>query len=367
MNLESIPLSEKTKKILQQAGYNQLTNIQTQVIPLILEGKDVVAESQTGTGKTAAFLIPILEKLESTSQPQALVLVPTRELALQVSEEAKKLTAYKLRILAVYGGYPISKQLQALRKGIDIIIGTPGRIIDHIFTQKSFRLENLKIVVLDEVDEMINRGFLPEVEKILKKIPVERQTLFFSATVSSEVERFAHKFARNYSLITNPTNDLPSNTEHYFVETPSPKQKNSVLINFLTTNQPDSTIVFANTKHKVEKIKNLLWENRLRVDYIHSGLSQSRRTRVFDKFRNKKISLLIATDVAARGLDIKNLSYVINYDFPQNMEFYIHRTGRTGRAGASGKAITFISSSREKGQLLTLARQKNFQLEKFSA
>jgi len=366
MNLENIPLSEKTKKNLRQTGYHQLTNIQLQTIPFVLEGKDIIAQSQTGTGKTAAFLIPILERLEVISQPQVLVLVPTRELALQVSEEARKLSPHSnLQVAAVYGGEPIHKQLQAFRRGVDVIIGTPGRIIDHIFTRKSFRLDHLKFVVLDEVDEMIGKGFLKDIEKIIKKVPEQRQTLLFSATISPEVEGFARKFAKNPSLITNQTNDSPSKIEHYYMETSSLRQKNHSLIDFLSTNQLSSVLVFANTKRKVEEIKNMLLDNRLRVEYIHSDLSQNRRTRVFQKFRAKKISLLVATDVAARGLDIKDISYVINYDFPQNQEFYIHRTGRTGRAGASGKAITFVNSSREKSQLLSIAHRKNFKVERF--
>jgi len=365
MNLENLPLSEKTKKTLRQTGYHQLTNIQLQTIPPVLEGRDIIAQSQTGTGKTAAFLIPIFEKLEVISQPQVLVLVPTRELALQVSEEARKLSPHSnLQVAAVYGGEPIYRQLQAFRRGVDVIIGTPGRIIDHIFMRKSFRLDHLKFVVLDEVDEMIGKGFLKEIEKIMKKVPEKRQTLLFSATISPEVEGFARKFAKNPSLITSKNDDLPSNTEHYYMEI-SARQKNQNLITFLSSKQPDSVIVFANTKRKVEEIKNILLDNRLRVDYIHSDLSQNRRTRVFQKFRAKKISLLIATDVAARGLDIKDIAYVINYDFPQNREFYIHRTGRTGRAGASGKAITFVNSPREKSQLLAIARQKNFKIERF--
>jgi ATP-dependent RNA helicase DeaD len=365
MSLESIPLSEKTKQNLQQVGYHQLTNIQLKVIPLILEGWDMIAQSQTGTGKTAAFLIPMGEKITRSTKPQALILVPTRELALQVSEEGKKLFANKLRIAAVYGGSSIHQQLQSFRQGVEIIVGTPGRIIDHIFTRRSFHLDHLQMIVLDEVDEMISQGFLPEVEKIIKKIPSSRQTLLFSATISPQVEEFAQKFAKNPKLITSETTNLPSNTEHYYLEINSPRQKTPTLINFLASHKPDSMIIFANTKRRVEIVKDILGKNNLRVDYIHSGLSQSRRTRVFQKFRAKKTSVLIATDVAARGLDIKDISYVINYDFPQNREFYIHRTGRTGRAGASGKALTFVSFPQEKRQLLAIARQRKFELEKF--
>src|SRR5437763_8246422 len=259
MNLENLPLSEKTKKILCQTGYHQLTSIQLQTIPLVLEGKDIIAQSQTGTGKTAAFVIPILERLEVISQPHVLIVVPTRELALQVSEEARKLSPHSnLQIAAVYGGEPIHKQLQAFRRGVDVIIGTPGRIIDHLFTRKSFHLNHLKFIVLDEVDEMIGKGFLKEIEKIMRKVPEQRQTLFFSATISPEVEGFARKFAKNPSLITSKNDDLLSNTEHYYIEIVSARQKNQNLIAFLSSRQPDSVIVFANTKRKVEEIKNIL-------------------------------------------------------------------------------------------------------------
>lgn len=367
MNLENIPLSDKTKENLRKIGYQQLTNIQSQTIPLALEGKNIIAQSQTGTGKTAAFLIPILENLKSMQKPQVLVLVPTRELALQVSEEARKLSSQgNLKVAAIYGGEPIFKQTQFFRRGVDIVIGTPGRVIDHIFTRKTFNTDNLRFVVLDEVDEMIGKGFLEDIKKIMKKIPEKRQTLLFSATISPEVDNFAKNFVKNPSFITSQTDELPNKIEHYYLETHSLRQKNSSLANFLGSGELGSVIIFANTKRMVEEINDSLLDNDLRVDYIHSDLTQSRRTRVFQKFRSKKISLLIATDVAARGLDIKDISYVINYDFPQNREFYIHRTGRTGRAGASGKAITFINSPQEKRQLLAIARQKGFKLERFS-
>ncbi|WNE41089.1 MAG: RNA helicase CrhR [Mycoplasmataceae bacterium] len=367
MNLENIPLSDRTKEALRKIGYQKLTDIQSKTIPLVLEGKNIIAQSQTGTGKTAAFLIPILENLKPEIKPQVLVLVPTRELALQVSEEAQKLSLQRnLKVSAIYGGEPIFRQLRAFQKGVDIVIGTPGRVIDHIFIKKTFNTSQLKFVVLDEVDEMIGKGFLEDIKKIMKKIPENRQTLLFSATISPEVDEFAQRFVKNPAFVTSQTHELPSKIEHYYLETPSLRQKNSSLANFLASGELGSVIIFANTKRKVEEINDSLLDNDLRVDYIHSDLNQSRRTRVFQKFRSKKISLLIATDVAARGLDIKDISYVINYDFPQNREFYIHRTGRTGRAGASGKAITFVNSPKEKKELLAIARQKGFRLERFA-
>lgn len=367
MNLENILLSEKTKKILLQLGYQQLTDIQLKAIPLVLAGRDIIAQSRTGTGKTAAFLIPILEKLEIMAKPQALILAPTRELALQISEVARNLSSYpNLRILTVFGQDNIREQSKSFRRGVDIVIGTAGRIIDHIFRQKTFHLEYLKFVVLDEVDEMINKGFLKDIEKIMKRIPKQRQTLLFSATLSQEeITKLARKFAHNPVLITSQSSDLSSNTEHYYLETASLRQKNDNLASFLSASQLGSVIVFANTKRKVEEIKKTLNQKRLIVDYTHGGLSQRIRTRILDKFRSKQIKTLIATDVLGRGIHVDNIDYVINYDFPQNSKSYIHRIGRTGRVGASGKAITFVSSFREKNQLLTMARQKNFKVEKF--
>lgn len=363
MNSINNLLSERTKKNLQAIGYSQLTDIQEKVIPLILEEKDIIAQSQTGTGKTAAFIIPSLEKIEPFAKPQILVLVPTRELALQVSEETKKLSQVsKLRVLAVYGGTSMENQLRSFRSGVDVIIGTPGRIIDHL-RRKSFQPANLKIVILDEADEMIDKGFLADIEKIIKMTPASRQTLLFSATITPPVAKFAKVYLKNPVRISGETKNLLENyIEHYYLEVAS-RQKNSLLVDFLRLHSSELVIVFVNTKRRVEQISEVLSREKLKVDYIHSGLSQARRTRVFNKFRTKQISLLIATDVAARGLHVNDIAYVINYDFPQSSEFYIHRIGRTGRAGASGKAITFISSPKEKKMLFALARQKGYKVE----
>ncbi|CAJ0844800.1 3787_t:CDS:10 [Entrophospora sp. SA101] len=354
---------QRTKKNLQAIGYSQLTDIQEKVIPLILEEKDIIAQSQTGTGKTAAFIIPSLEKIEPFAKPQILVLVPTRELALQVSEETKKLSQVsKLRVLAVYGGTSMENQLRSFRSGVDVIIGTPGRIIDHL-RRKSFQPANLKFVILDEADEMIDKGFLADIEKIIKMTPASRQTLLFSATITPPVAKFAKLYLKNPVRISGETKNLLENhIEHYYLEVAS-RKKNSLLVDFLRLHSSELVIVFVNTKRRVEQINEVLSRENLKVDYIHSDLSQARRTRVFNKFRTKQISLLIATDVAARGLHVNDIAYVINYDFPQSSEFYIHRIGRTGRAGASGKAITFISSPKEKKMLFALARQKGYKVE----
>lgn len=348
MNFKKLNLSPETEKNLEACGYKAPTSIQEKVIPLIFAGKDIIGQSQTGTGKTAAFIIPALEKLTAISKPQVLVLAPTRELALQVSEETKKLSQHtNLRTLAIYGGDDIEKQLRKLREGVDIIVGTPGRIADHL-KRKSLQVSGLKILILDEADEMINKGFLEEIEKIIKQLPQERQTLLFSATISPQIEDFSQKYLKSPVRVVAEKKTLQEGIiEQYYLEIPS-FQKGHVLANFLHFNKPDLTIIFTNTKKKVDELKEILTREKFLVSHIHGDLSQAQRTRIFNQFRSKKIPLLIATDVAARGLDISGISYVINYDFPQTSEYYTHRIGRTGRAGASGKAITFISSQKEK-------------------
>lgn len=347
MNFKKLNLSPETEKNLEACGYKAPTSIQEKVIPLIFAGKDIIGQSQTGTGKTAAFIIPALEKLTAISKPQVLVLAPTRELALQVSEETKKLSQHtNLRTLAIYGGDDIEKQLRKLREGVDIIVGTPGRIADH-FKRKSLQVSGLKILILDEADEMINKGFLEEIEKIIKQLPQERQTLLFSATISPQIEDFSQKYLKSPVRVVAEKKTLQEGIiEQYYLKIPS-FQKGHVLANFLHFNKPDLTIIFTNTKKKVDELKEILTREKFLVSHIHGDLSQVQRTRIFNQFRSKKIPLLIATDVAARGLDISGISYVINYDFPQTSEYYTHRIGRTGRAGASGKAITFISSQKE--------------------
>ncbi|CAI2168945.1 2366_t:CDS:1 [Funneliformis geosporum] len=367
MNLENIKLSEQTKKNLLAIGYSKLTDIQEKVIPLALSGKDIIGLSQTGTGKTASFIIPVLENLKKSNYPQVLVLVPTRELAHQVNEETRKLSQHlKLRTLAIYGGTSIKDQLRSLRFGVDVVIGTPGRIIDHL-TRKTLRLDNLKFVILDEADEMINKGFLANIKEIIKMAPTERQTLLFSATTSPDIEIFSRRFLKNpQTIIGEKGKNEENNIQQYYLDTTS-RQKSKNLIHFLHLNKTQLILIFANTKRKVEEIGNLLRSKEMRVDYIHSDLSQNRRTRVLNKFRNRQFLILIATDVAARGIHVDDIDYVINYDFPQSPEFYIHRIGRTGRAGASGKAITFITSPREKQQLLKLVKQKNYQINALPA
>jgi len=370
MNLE-IKLSKQTEENLLKIGYKKLTSIQKKAIPLVLEGKDVIGKSQTGTGKTAAFIIPVLEKLTAISEPQVLVLVPTRELALQVSEETKKLSQHTdLQSLAIIGGEDIERQLKKLRdEGADIIVGTPGRIIDHLNQKgkrKALQFDKLKVLVLDEADEMIRRGFLEEIEKIIKQLPKERQTLLFSATTSPQIVNFSGTYLKNPVHIIAEKKTLNEGViEQYYLETPS-FQKESALISFLHFNKPDLTIIFANTKRKVDELKESLIREKFFVSHIHGDLSQSQRIKALSQFQNRKDrnGILIATGVARRGLDIPEISLVINYDIP-NPEEYIHQIGRTGRAGASGKAVTFVSSPKEKWQLMNIIKQTGSKIEPF--
>jgi ATP-dependent RNA helicase DeaD len=258
MNLEINELSAETKQNLLKIGYSKLTDIQAKVIPLALQGKDIVGQSQTGTGKTASFLIPILEKLQKGSFPQVLILVPTRELALQVGEETKKLSQHtRLTTLTVYGGAPIQKQLHSFRQGVDIVVGTPGRIIDHL-QRKSFQTNHLKFVVIDEVDEMIGKGFLEDIKRIVNKTPTNRQTLVFSATITNEVKDFSQHYLKNPEYITGKVEDLEKNNiEQYFIETPS-SEKSQTLLNFLNLYKPESTIIFTSTKKRAERVNEVL-------------------------------------------------------------------------------------------------------------
>ena len=366
MNLENIELSERTKKHLTFIKYDNLTNIQEKVIPLILEGKDIIAQSSTGTGKTASFIIPVLEKISDIIMrfPQALVLVPTRELALQVNKETKKLSSFRnLRNLAIIGKTSFQKQANLLKKGIDIIIGTPGRIYDHL-ERKTLNINSIKFVILDEVDEMINRGFREKTEKIIKNTPSDRQTLFFSATINRNVLEFSKRFSKNPEYIKSNESEQKKNIIQYYIESPI-KKKIDHLDNFIRVNEPDSTIIFANTKRQVEIIKKTLEKKKFNADYIHSGLPQWKRIKILDSFRDKNISFLIATDVLARGIDIKNVSLVVNFDLPRNTESYVHRIGRTGREGKKGKTLSFVNTKKEIEQIKRISRERNYELKSF--
>ena len=338
-------LSENTLEALKHKGFEEPTPIQEKTIPLLLEGKcDIVGQAQTGTGKTAAFGLPILERIhEGSKTVQALILTPTRELAIQVAEEINSLKGHKkLRVLPVYGGQSIELQLKRLKQGIDIVVGTPGRIIDHI-NRKTLKLNEISYMVLDEADEMLNMGFIEDVELILAKTNPDKRVLLFSATMPKEILSISKKYMKNYEVISvkkeNLTVDLID--QIYFEVRHS--NKFEALCRIIDIEEIFYGLVFCRTKVDVDNVANHLVERGYDAGAIHGDMSQSQRENILSKFKRNKINILVATDVAARGIDIENLTHVVNYSSPQDPDSYIHRIGRTGRAGKGGTAITFVT------------------------
>lgn len=339
-------LSENILKALEAKGFEEPSPIQEQTIPLLLNGdSDLIGQAQTGTGKTAAFGIPIIEQLnEKSNHVGALILTPTRELALQVADEINSLKGdKKLKVLPVYGGQGIELQIKNLRKGgIHIIVGTPGRIIDHL-ERGTLKLDNLQFMILDEADEMLNMGFIEDVEKILSQTPENRRVLLFSATMPQEIMRIAAKYMKDYKVIKVQkkavTTDL---TEQIYFEV-SERDKFEALCRILDMEVDFYGIIFCRTKHDVDTTTTRLIDRGYDAEAIHGDITQVQREKVLARFKNKKLTILVATDVAARGIDVNNLTHVINYSLPQDPEAYVHRIGRTGRAGKEGTAITFVT------------------------
>src|SRR6056297_2788999 len=325
-------------------GFEETTPIQTNAIPSIIKGQDIVGQAQTGTGKTAAFGIPLLEQIRrGEKNPQAIILCPTRELAIQVSEELKRLAKYKrnLYTLPIYGGQSIQRQIKALKKGVQIVIGTPGRVMDHI-RRGTLKLTNIDYFVLDEADVMLDMGFIDDIETILRDIPENRQTLFFSATIPDSIRKLSRKYQKKseFVKIGHEKLTVPGIDQYYFEVRKGNKLK--VLTRLMDLHTPEKAIVFCNTRKMVDELNIKLQARGYLSDGIHGGLNQNQRDRVMNKFRNDKIEILVATDVAARGIDVDGIEVVFNYDFPQDTDYYVHRIGRTGRAGRSGKAFTFV-------------------------
>jgi len=338
-------LSKEVGKAIEDMGFEEPSPIQALAIPLIQAGRDVTAQAQTGTGKTAAFGIPVIEKIDPMKRTvQALVLCPTRELCIQIAEEFSNLLAHlpRVTVLPVYGGQPIERQLKALHTGVHIVIGTPGRIMDHL-DRRTLSLADVKTVVLDEADQMLDMGFRDDIELILKKVPQERQTLLFSATLPQPIidisKRFQNKpeFVRvQYAELTVPQ------IAQSFIEVKE-REKLDVLCRLIDLEDPQLAIIFCNTKRRAEELSGKVRARGYRADELHGDMKQSQRDRVMGGFRKGSIDILIATDVAARGIDVDDVDIVINYDVPQDVEYYVHRIGRTGRAGKSGKAVTFVA------------------------
>jgi ATP-dependent RNA helicase DeaD len=357
-------LSEALMKSIQKMGFEETTPIQAQAIPLGLQNKDIIGQAQTGTGKTAAFGIPLIEKTNVKSEHiQGIVVAPTRELAIQVAEELHKIGYTKrIRVLPVYGGQDINRQIRALKNRPHIIVGTPGRILDHI-NRKTIRMEHIHTVVLDEADEMLNMGFIDDIEKILANVPKERQTLLFSATMPEPIRRIAERFMKNPEVVKVKAKEVTvPNIEQFFLEVHE-KKKFDVLTRLLDIQSPELAIVFGRTKRRVDELSEALTVRGYAAEGIHGDLSQAKRLSVLKKFKEGTIDVLVATDVAARGLDISGVTHVYNFDIPQDPESYVHRIGRTGRAGKTGVAMTFVTP-REMGQLKNIERITKRKIER---
>ena len=345
MNFDDLNISDEIKKAIEDMGFTKLTPIQKMAVPEALKGIDITAQAQTGSGKTIAFTIPVLEKIFIPDKsPQAIILCPTRELSMQVAEEMAKVGSKikKLKVLAVYGGQPIGKQTRVLKKGVHVVVGTPGRVIDHI-ERGNLDLIGVESVVLDEADEMLEMGFREDIERILDNVPNQRQTLLFSATMPDEIRQIAKRYQKNSKFIkvANKKKNIPKITQYAFKC--DIKDKFDSLTRLIQAYDVKLILIFCNTKKSVDFVKKHLKKEDFSVDALHGDMTQKARDKVMNKFRNGNIDILVATDVAARGLDIDNVDVIINYDVPQNSDDYIHRIGRTARAGKTGYAFTLVS------------------------
>lgn len=345
-----MPISEEIKHAISDIGFEEATGIQAESIPLILSGKDVIGHSHTGTGKTAAFSIPAIEIIDKALKKatQILILCPTRELAIQACDEIKKLTKYKrfIKTVPIYGGQPIERQFEALKGGAQIIVGTPGRVMDHM-RRKTISFSHLKMVILDEADEMLSMGFREDIETILKDVPEERQTILFSATMSDEIMEITKLYQHEPEIVKITREEITvPNIDQYYYEIPAGK-KTEALSRLLDRYNPSRSIVFCNTKKQVGDLAEELSAMGYCVGGLHGDMKQNDRTRIMNGYRKGKISILIATDVAARGIDVDDVEAVFNYDIPQDLEYYVHRIGRTGRIGKQGTAYTFVCGRRQ--------------------
>ncbi|MDO5302112.1 MAG: DEAD/DEAH box helicase [Tissierellia bacterium] len=343
MVFDEFQLSEELLRGILDMGFEEASPIQAASMAPLLEGRDVIGQAQTGTGKTAAFGIPMLEKVSYTGQVEGLILAPTRELCLQVANELIQLSKYKknLHILPVYGGTGYERQLKALKKGVQIVVGTPGRVMDHL-RRGTLDLSGLKMAVLDEADEMFAMGFRDDMKTILDQTPEGRQTCFFSATMGQEIKHFSKIFQRDPEVIQIKHKELTvENIQQYYLEM-TRVMKTEILTRLVDLYNPQLAMVFCNTKRGVDELVSELTAAGYSVDGLHGDLKQTQRDTVMRKFREGVIDILVATDVAARGIDVGNVDVVFNYDLPQDEEYYVHRIGRTARAGRSGRAFTFV-------------------------
>ena len=344
MKFKELNLSPELLSAVEKAGFEEATPIQEATISLALEGKDVIGQAQTGTGKTAAFGLPMLEKIDTNNRDlQGLVIAPTRELAIQTQEELFRLGRdKKIRVQAVYGGADIGRQIRGLKDRPHIVVGTPGRMLDHI-NRHTLKLGTVQTLVLDEADEMLNMGFLEDIEKTISQVPSERQTLLFSATMPPAIKSIGVKFMKNPEHVQIKAKEMTADLiDQYYVRSKD-YEKFDIMTRLLDVQTPELTIVFGRTKRRVDELARGLEARGYRAEGIHGDLSQQKRMSVLRSFKNGHLDILVATDVAARGLDISGVTHVYNYDIPQDPESYVHRIGRTGRAGKGGMSVTFVT------------------------
>ena len=374
MSFRTLNLSPQIVQAVRDAGYTEPTPIQIAAIPLILAGHDVIGIAQTGTGKTAAYVLPIVMKLaesrhtvarhgELTANPQkhnvhrlrALVVAPTRELAVQIEENVRAYAKHvPLRMATVFGGVSERPQIEALRSGVDLVVATPGRLID-LMDQRVANLSGIEFLVLDEADRMLDMGFLPPIRRIVKALPHKRQTLMFSASLSREIEQLTHQFQQSPRMVQIGRRANPAETVTQFAYEVPPHLKSALLLHLLRDQQFDTVLVFARTKRGADRIARRLESSGIKTGSIHSNRSQNQRLRALKDFKSGAVRVLVATDIAARGIDVDGISHVVNYDFPMHSEDYVHRIGRTGRAHAIGDAISFITPE-DQGPLRSLER-----------
>ena len=376
MPFRALHLSPQILQAVRDSGYTEPTPIQIAAIPLILAGDDVIGIAQTGTGKTAAFVLPILMKLAESRQTvarhgeltanrrdqrhnghrlRALVLAPTRELVVQIEENVRAYAKHvPLRVATVFGGVSERPQIEALRSGVDLVVATPGRLID-LMEQRAANLSGVEFVVLDEADRMLDMGFLPPIRRIMKALPHKRQTLMFSASLSREIEALTHQFQQSPKMVEIGRRANPAEAVTQFVYEVRPHLKPALLLHLLSDPNFDTVLVFSRTKHGADRIARRLESSGIKTGTIHSNRSQNQRLRALKDFKSGAVRVLVATDIAARGIDVDGISHVVNYDFPMHSEDYVHRIGRTGRAHAIGDAISFITPE-DQGPLRSLER-----------
>lgn len=367
MQFTELGLSEELLKAMEKIGFEEATEIQSKTIPLLMEGRDVIGRSHTGTGKTAAFGIPAVESIDRDKKNtvQVMVLCPTRELAMQACGELEKFSEFMpwVRTCAVYGGADIERQISQLKRGVNIVVGTPGRVMDHI-SRHTLKLNSIRTIILDEADEMLNMGFREDIETILGFVPEERQTVLFSATMPEQIMAITEQYQTDPVVVgTAEKSRTVDSIDQYYFDVPSGR-KTDALQMLLLAYEPKLSMIFCNTKRMVDELTEQLVSKGFKAAGLHGDMKQSGRTQVLNAFKSGRINILIATDVAARGIDVDNVDAVFNYDIPQDNEYYIHRIGRTGRAGKTGAAYTIASGRRQVTELMDIARYTKARIER---